>query len=400
MAEINTTGFTPTELAEYLTRIRTNWSVVFGEDLNFDADTPQAELTAGEALLLTEMDEVLADLAASLDIYQAKGQQLDNLISILAIPRKDEIKSNVNATMTGQPLAVIPSGSQAKLVTGELFTLSEDVTLDGAGTNTGFFEADNSGAINIPPNTLNQVVTPVAGWETVDNASQGATGELEEQDFAFRRRYFAQLAVNAVTPLDAIVAGVFALDGVTDVAGFENDTSAPVVLEGVPVPAHSAAVAVSGGDDDDIASTIRGKKTVGCGTDGDVTVAVPVYIPGTATLIQTLDISFYRVADVDITIDLDLTIDSDFPDNGEQRIKSDLLAYFNGSDQFTDEFELNGLQIAEDVFKSRLYTPINRTPGHVINTLALQATPALEIITINLNQKAKLIEDDITFIFS
>jgi uncharacterized phage protein gp47/JayE len=400
MASIDPTGFTPTRLNEYLTRIRENWSIVFGEDLNFDADTPQAEYTAADSLMLTEMDEVLADMAASLDIFQAGGQQLDNLISILAILRKGEIKSNVSATLTGQPLAVIAAGSQAKLDTGELFELIADVTLDGGGSNTGTFEAVESGAINIPAGTLTQIVTPVAGWETVNNSAQGATGELEEKDFTFRRRYFAQLAINAVTPIDSIVAGVFALDLVTDVAGFENDTAAPVVIEGISIPANSIAISVSGGDDDEIAAAIREKKTLGCGTDGDVTVQVPVYLPDGETLIQTLDIEFYRVSDVDITIDLDLTVNADFPDNGEQQIKDDLLAYFNGSDQFTGEFELDGLQIAEDVFKSRLYTPINRTQGHVINTLSLQSTPALESVTIDLNEKAKLVENDITIVFS
>lgn len=396
MAAINATGFTATQLSEYLERIRANWRLVFGSDLSFDADTPQAELTGIDALLLTQFDEVLADLAASLDIYQATGQQLDNLCSILSIARKGAIHSNVNALMTGVPLSVIPAGVQAKLSTGEIFSLKYAVTLDGDGEGTGFFEADDAGPIPVGVGTLTHIVTPAPGWETVNNESAGATGEDAEQDFTYRRRYFLQLAVNAVTPIDSIVAGVFALDGVTDVAGFENDTDAPLTIEGVEVPAHSVAIAVSGGSDAEVAARIRQKKTLGCGTHGTTTVDVPVYLPNTTTVIQTLPIKFFRVEEVAISLEINITPGAAFPDNGEILMKQYLLAYFNGSDQFTSGFELDGYQIAESVFLSHIYTPVNRVPGHVVNSIILNGDAELSFVEVLLNQKATLSENDIT----
>ncbi len=441
MATIDLTGFTPTELAEYLTELQDNWKTVFGEDLNFDVDTPQTGITGSEALILTRLDEVLEDMASSVDIMQAQGVQLDSLTSILSILRKAAIQSNVNADLTGVPLSVIPSGSQAKLDTGEVFELDVEITLDGSGEGVGFFKAVDEGTIPIPIASLNTIVTQVPGWETITNTQQGATGQAREEDFTFRRRYFLQLAINAVSPLESIISGVFALENVTNVTGVENDESAPQVIDGVSVPAHSIALAVIGGDDSLVAEAIRSKKTLGTGTDGDVTVNVPVYLPGTTTLIQTLPIKFYRVSDIENFIDITLSIDSDFPSNGEQKIKEDLLAYYNGSDQFTGEFELDGLFIGEDVFKSRLYTPVNRTPGHTITDFKLQlrypdwdiATAYLigdnviatddnsyvaitdntgqdptsspgdwtlfdadtDVITINLNQKASITENDI-----
>lgn len=395
MAEINETGFVQTDLEEYLTRVRENWSAVFGEDLNFNPDTPQAELTAADAVLLVQLDEVLADLAASLDISQATGQQLDNLCSILSILRKGAIKSNVNADLTGSPLAVIPAGSKAKLTTGEIFVLDSSVQLDGSGEGAGFFQAEDSGPINVPVASLTQIVTPVAGWETVSNAAQGATGEDQETDFDYRRRYFLQLAVNAVTPIDSIVAGVFALDGVTDVAGFENDTSAPVTIEGISVSANSVAIAVLGGSDSEVAAEIRRRKTLGTGTVGDTTVSVPVTLPDSQIIIQNLDINFYRVEEVATLISIDITTGAKFPSNGEQLIKNALLEYFAGTSRFDPEFEYDGLQIAEDVYESRLYSPVNSVPGHIINSLSVTGAVS-GVKTINLNQKATLTEDDIS----
>lgn len=371
MATIDRTGYTPTTLSEYLALLRQVYIEAFGEDLSFDPDTPQAQITAAEALINTQLEEVFSDLTASLDIDQAQGVQLDNLASILSIIRKGAINANVNAEMTGVPLSVIPSGAQAKLDTGEIFELQSDVSLDGSGNGSGFFSAVDTGVIAVPSSSLNTIVTPQAGWETVTNSQPGATGQDVEKDFEFKRRYFLQLAINAITPIDAIIANVFALDGVTDVTGFENDEPTPQVIEEVTIPPHSIAIVVSGGDDSEVASTIRTKKTLGTGTDGDITVPVPVYLVNTNTLIQTLDVKFYRVQDVPTIISLDITTDSDFPPNGEQEIKDNLVSYFNGSDPFTGDFELDGLMIAEDVVKTRLFTPINRTPGHVVNELNL-----------------------------
>ena len=399
MAIIDLTGFTPTQLSEYLTLLQDNWKTVFGEDLNFDADTPQTGITGSEALILTRLDEVLEDMASSVDIMQAQGAQLDSLTSILSILRKGAIQSNVNATMTGVPLSTIAAGSQAKLDTGEVFELDIPVTLNSSGEGSGFFKAVDAGTILVPINSLNTIVTQVPGWETVTNNQQGATGQAREEDFTFRRRYFLQLAINAITPLDSIIAGVFALDNVTNVTGVENDEDTTQVIDGVSVPAHHVAIAVIGGDDTLVADTIRTKKTLGTGTTGDVTVNIPVYLPGTTTLIQTLPIKFYRVTDVPNYIDITLSVDGDFPSNGEQKIKEDLLSYYNGSDPFTGEFELDGLFIGEDVFKSRLFTPINRTPGHTVTNLQLQLRyPDWDVATAYVIGEYVIAGDDKTYV--
>lgn len=404
MATVNEQGFTATDLSEYLERIQANWKSIFGEELSFDDDTPQGEWTGAEALTLVEFDEVLADIAASLDIDQAKGVQLDNLCAILSILRKGETKSNVNAQLTGVPLSFIASGSKAKLTTGEVFVLKEAVTLDASGEGVGFFEAEDSGAINIPVNTLTKIVTPVAGWETVDNSAQGASGTATEEDYVFKKRYYLQLAINAVTPIEAVIAGVYSLDGVVEVTGVENDTGAAKTIDGIEIAAHTIAIAVLGGSDSEIAAMIRQKKTLGTPTQGDTTVNVAVTKPNSTTVIQNLDINFYRVTEIPIEIAIELETDARFPSNGDDQIKEYLKAYFDGSDQFTEDFELDGMSIAESVYKARLYTPINRVPGHVVTSLTLgtvdESYVDVDVVPINLDQKAKLEIANVTITYA
>lgn len=373
MATVTDKGVEPTTLDEYVEGREQDWKDAFGEDLNTDPDTPQAQLIGTEALTFEEADEAIVDLGASLDIDQAIGEQLDDLCSILSIPRQDGVKSSVNGVdMTGSPSAVIPAGSQAKLDTGEIFELDDDVTLDGEGVSTGSFIALETGPTVVSTDALNTIVTPVPGWETVNNPDAGTTGRDEELDFQYRNRYFRTLAINAVTPLDSVVAGVSSLKGVIEVVAVENDTDITITVQGVELVKNSISVAVEGGIDQDIGDEIRHRKTTGCNTNGDTTVQVEARTTSTGAVIQTLDINFYRVDEIATLVVVDIDTREGFPSNGVDQIKTNLLAYFNGSDQFSPDFELDGLRISEDVASSRLYTPVNRTPGHDINFIKIR----------------------------
>jgi uncharacterized phage protein gp47/JayE len=63
------------------------------------------------------------------------------------------------------------------------------------------------------------------------------------------------------------------------------------------------------------------------------------------------DISFDRPTDLPIYISLTISVDSSFPTDGEDLIRTALVDY------------LSTLGIGEDVLYSRLYTPINSATG-------------------------------------
>lgn len=55
---------------------------------------------------------------------------------------------------------------------------------------------------------------------------------------------------------------------------------------------------------------------------------------------------------------MNLTTNANYPQNGDDLIKSNLAAYF-----------ISDFGIGDDVIYSRLYTPINSVPGHAVNSL-------------------------------
>jgi uncharacterized phage protein gp47/JayE len=460
MAEITSEGIVQKTYEEYLTEFQDGFRAIFGDQMVFDAETPQGQITSLMALAAVDFEEQLVDIGRSLDIAQSQGQQLDDLASILAVYRRPATKTSVNVVMTGTPLTLITAGAEVSSTNGDVFSLSEDVQLDGDGNGTGFFIAKEFGEISVAVGEITDIVTPVSGWDTVTNSVAGTTGSDIETDAEFTRRYFNQIAVASVSLMESVTSGVQAVDGVTHAVGVENVTDQIVETNGVFVPAHGFVVSVVGGADSDVSEAIRRYKSLGSssiqmvectltGTDGTVipkgssayvaaadnTAGIDLYFetieevtipPSTTidafmrcrteaafefdaskvmvidpavsgwtgctnknahrfvhqevdafatdgTLIQKVPIDFLRVQDVEMYVRVEATTNPQFPLDGIDQITNNILAYFNGSDVFIpDRFELDGLQIAEDVYRSRMYTPVNAVRGHSITKITLE----------------------------
>jgi uncharacterized phage protein gp47/JayE len=460
MAEITSEGIIQKTYEEYLTEFQDGFRAIFGDQMVFDPETPQGQITSLMALAAVEFEGSIIDVGRSLDIAQAVGQQLDDLTSILAVYRRPASKTTVNVIMTGTPLTLITAGAEVSSSEGDVFSLSEDVQLDGDGNGTGLFVAKEFGAIAVSIGDISDIVTPVTGWDTATNSVAGTTGSDMETDAEFTRRYFNQIAVASVSLMESVVSGVQAVDGVTHAVGVENVTDVITETNGVFVPAHGFVMSVVGGGDSDIAEAIRKYKSLGSsstqmvectltGTNGTVipkgstayvaaadnTAGIDLYFetieevtipPSTTidaflrcrteagfqfdasktmvidpavsgwstctnknahrfvhqevdafatdgTLIQKVPIDFLRVQDIEMYVRVEATTNPQFPLDGIDQITNAILSYFNGTDVFIpDRFELDGLQIAEDVYKSRMYTPINSVRGHYITNVTLQ----------------------------
>ena len=364
MATVDTTGITPTTLADYIELLNAIFQTAFGANFNVDPDTPQGQMIGNIALSLSQSDDQHVVTAQALDIFKAFGNQLEGIAAALTVEKRDASNTVVTSELTGVVATLIPAGSKASSTEGDLFESISDITLDGSGNGTGTFQAVESGPIAVDANELTTVVSVVPGWETIDNAAAGSGGQDEELDSEYRARYFQELAKNAVTPLESVTSAVRAVDTVTDVRGAENDSDSSVVVDGVTLVSHSIAIVVEGGSDAEIGEAIRLKKTGGTATNGTTTVLDP---PNTA-------ITFYRVSDIDIEVAVDITIDDNFPSNGielmKQRIYNYIIGVFAGAAS-SSYFETDGMTIGEDLVKNRLFTPINSVPGHVVNALTM-----------------------------
>ena len=235
------------------------------------------------------------------------------------------------------------------------FTTSVNLGINKVRT-VGEVVAVESGIIEQPTNTIDTILTPMLGWDSVINPIAATPGEDRETDEELRLRFRNGKFDRATNTLDAIYSALINLDNVSEVTIYENDTS---VVDGNGVPAHSFLPIVSGGLSTDIANAIWDNKPIGILSYGNTTVSI--------SDVQGFphDISFSRPDPVVIYISMNITTDVNFPPNGNDAIKSALLEYFTAN-----------FGTGDDVIYSRLYTPINSIPGHEVVSLTIGTSPA------------------------
>lgn len=192
------------------------------------------------------------------------------------------------------------------------------ITADPA--TAGNAQALNTGPVQALAGTLNQIVTPVSGWNRVENAIDATLGSNAETDAAFRQRRIQALLGSGSATVNAIRGALLTLTGVTQANVFENKTD---VVDVDGRPPHSFEAVVQGGVDQDILDEIFNKKSAGIQTHGTSS--------GTVTDNQgdNHTIYFSRPGNVLIYLELDLTVNVDYPVDGDAQVTNAVLAYGN-----------------------------------------------------------------------
>lgn len=228
------------------------------------------------------------------------------------------------------------------------FTSSANIGIVKA-KKVGSLTATTAGPITGEANTISSIQTPKIGWDAVTNPTAVVPGEDVETDEELRERFRQSKYIRATNILEALYSDLISLANVTEVQIYENDTD---VTDSNGVPAHSFLPIILGGDPLDIANSIWQNKPLGIRSYGNTTQN----IFDSQGFVH--EIGFERPNPTDVYIRMDLTTDSNYPQNGDDLIKSNLIDYFSTT-----------FGIGDDVVFSRLYTPINLVPGHEINSL-------------------------------
>ena len=87
MARVTAQGIEPTTLQGYIEALEAAFRSALGQDLDLAPETPAGQLVGTLALTLTEADEALVAVGNGMSHSRALGVQLDDLGSLLGIPR-------------------------------------------------------------------------------------------------------------------------------------------------------------------------------------------------------------------------------------------------------------------------------------------------------------------------
>lgn len=278
-------------------------------------------------------------------ISTATDSTLDEVIQYLGLTRRQGTKAVTNVTFSGDDLTFIPEEFLLETVAEKpiQFQTTESGYI-GGGSITLQVEALETGIDgNVAANTITEVVNPISGLDSVTNTDEAQGGGERETDQELRERYYESYDRAGGSTLTAIRANILENTGVTACLMLENYT---VSVDENGLPPKSFESIVYGGVDAEVIEAIYDKKPAGIESHGNISGTIDDEVGRTHT------ISFSRAAPVDIYISMEIVRGSNFPLDGEEKIKSEIVDYINSE-----------LSINESVIYTRLFDLIYNVVG-------------------------------------
>lgn len=259
------------------------------------------------------------------------------------------------ATIVGETLVI----DRADVFQSSTFSTTSNIAITKV-KKIGQLQAEEFGPVGQEANTIIQIVTPVLGWDSITNPLAASLGRFRETDEELRIRFRNTKLERSSNILDSLYSALLNVDGVEEVAVYENDTD---VTDSNGVGPHSFLPVVLGGSSQIIADTIWLNKPMGIKSQGNTIV------PITDSQGFLHNIGFERPNPVTIYMEITLSLNPEapipFPGDGVEQIQSSIQAY--AKDNFG---------VGKDVIFSRLFTPINQVPGHQIDSMVIGTSPS------------------------
>lgn len=338
-AQVSDTGIIAPSYADILQQLRIQFWSIYGSDADLDDDTQDGQWIAVLAQAIYDANQTAIAVYNSFSPATAQGVGLSSVVKINGLRRLVPTNSTVGVTLIGVAGTTIENGQVGDdLGLGTVWNLPPIVNIPITGSVQVTATCTVQGAVMAAANSIRNIITPTRGWQSVDNPLEAVVGEPTESDAALRTRQSKSTAIPSLTVLEGIYAAVAAVQGVQRLKLYENDTDVTDVLG---IPSHSIAVIASGGDTTGIANAIASKKTPGTGTAGTTAVIVVDQngVPNT--------IRFYALTNVLLKVRVTIT-----PLDGYVSTTGDLLR------QAVVDY-INSLDIGEDSYLARLYSPAN-----------------------------------------
>lgn len=275
------------DVQEVATRVRANWSSALGGKLSMEPSTIQGRFIEAITRGLVDALGLSAATANQFNINQATGQFLDAQAALFLLERHGASSTSVTCELYGTPGTVIPSGAIAMSTAGDRFVLLDEKTLPENGYITAEFQAEETGPIPLPANTLIRIVTQVTGWDSINNPTAGTLGQYQESDYEFKKRiggsrYYGRALSGSIESALADVSGV------NSFFFYNNGKDEVVTVRGVQVLKHSVVIVVDGGSDTDVANALYRTISGGCnftglGSAGATEITVTIQDPSNGT---------------------------------------------------------------------------------------------------------------------
>ncbi len=318
-AYIDETGIHIPTLIEIRDYMVAKMQAIYGADIYLGNDSQDGQLISLFAQMVHDANSLSVSVYNSFDPQESVGVPLSRVVKINGIERDVPTRSTVDLRCIGRA-GVTVTGGQCGADNGSIWAL-EDFTFPPEGDVIVSAICAELGAVPAPADTINQIVTPTAGWDSVTNPAAATVGAPVERDAQLRIRQRNSTMMPSHTVAEGLLGSLGDVPGVSAVWLFENDQG--LVGDRYSVPPHSLAAVVSGGDADAVAAVIANCKGLGVQTAGTSMVAV---LDSAGAEKQ---IKFSRPTRPPITYEVSLTPKVGYSTDVRNRIKSTLADWTN-----------------------------------------------------------------------
>jgi uncharacterized phage protein gp47/JayE len=334
VASIDSSGISVPIYNDVLEYFQEQYRLIYGSDIDLDADTQDGQWVA---ILAAAIDDANQTIAATYQAYSpsyAQGAGLSSVVKINGIRRLVASNSTVTIRCVGQAGTQIDAGLVAdNLNLNTQWRLPVGIVIPPEGEITVTAVCTVAGSVAATTGTITEILTPVPGWQTVENLSAAVPGLPVESDATLRRRQTQSTANPSQTIVVGIQGAIEDLEGVFRVMVYENATGLTDING---IPPYSMAAVVQGGSSQDIANTIALRKTPGSPTYGTTPILV-FDSRGVPSIIN-----FFELTLVPIAVHIDIKVLLGFTSTIEQEIIDSVIEY------------LTGLPIGYDSYYSKL----------------------------------------------
>ena len=370
-------GFHRPTYVELLDAIEYKARELFGSKANLTVRSPLGIFLRIFAWMLNILFSLMEDVYNSRFVDTAVGTSLYNLGKAIGLSLLPAQKASGYVEFTGAAGTPIPVGFLVRTVAGLQYAVLAAGRIDDTGKVTLPVQAVETGAdYNVAAETVKEITNPMDGTLDV---------RLRDLDDDYKQISVQSVDYAGGVNADAIAGEIMQnVDAVYSAICYENDTDE---TDALGLPPHSIEAIVYGGLDADIAQAIFRRKAAGIQTSGSSSIAV------IAKSGQSINIKFSRPTTVAVYIQIkNLETNSDFPGDGQDRIKEALVEYIGGDVR-------GGLTIGSDVLYMALPGVILSVPGVVDFDLGISETASdygEENIVIDTREKAVTSTDKIT----
>lgn len=266
MLRITDSGFSIDQLSDILNRLSDGMKLIYGSDINLDADSPDAQFISIYGQEIADLNEILAGIYAFSDPHKAIGSWLDMQVKYVGISRQQARYSYVNAKVFADIGTILPSGAVFQDDFSVEWTLDKTVEISASETIIQF-RTSQYGSFHLASGKELRQKTVTLGVHSIFTINQSKRGSLEESDEALLMRFLRSYSINNYDDREGLEAHLLSLDGIIDAKVYENYTNS---VDSLGVDPHSINVVVLGGEDETVARAILRKKALGCGLQGAI----------------------------------------------------------------------------------------------------------------------------------